>query len=141
MKVLKLLEKSDNCYTCLSRLINYSFEHGTFPKEWKEGRVIPILKPGDRENVDNYRPVSVLNRLSKVCERIVFNALYYFLVQEDLLHKLQSSFRHFHSTATSLIDMIDSIYENLDNGNISGALFLDLRKVFDTVNHRVLASQ
>ena len=112
-----------------------------FPKECKKGRVIPIFTSGTRENVDNYRPVSVLNCLSKVCERIVFNALYSFLVQEDLLYKLQSRFRHFHSTATSLIDIIDSIYETLDNGNISGALFLDLRKAFDTVNHRVLANK
>ena len=112
-----------------------------FPKECKKGRVIPIFTSGTRENVYNYRPVSVLNCLSKVCERIVFNALYSFLVQEDLLYKLQSRFRHFHSTATSLIDIIDSIYETLDNGNISGALFLDLRKAFDTVNHRVLANK
>ena len=100
--------------------------------------MIPIFESGDQENVDNYRPVSVLNCLSKVCERIVFNALYSFLAREKLLHKLHSGFRHFHPTATSLID---SMYENMDNGYITGALFLDLSKAFDTVYHSVLANK
>ena len=97
-----------------------------------------INKSGDQENVDNYRPISVLNCHSKISERLVFNTSYAFLVKENLLYKLQSGFRHHHSTATALIQFIDTVYNDFDNHNITGALFLDLRKAFDTVHHKIL---
>ena len=138
IKVIKILCQSNAFVTSLSAIINMSFSSGKFPSKWKEARVLPIHRSVDQENVDNYRPVSVLNCLSKISERLVFNTIYAFLVKENLLYKLQSGFRHHHSTATALIQFIDTIYNDFDNHDITGALSLDLRKAFDTVHHKIL---
>ena len=58
-----------------------------------------------------------------------------------MFHKLQSGFRHNHSTATAMIYLTDTIYQDLDENKITGALFLDLHKAFDSVNHRILLSK
>ena len=91
--------------------------------------------------MDNYRPISVLNCLSKISERIVFNITYSFFTEGNLFHKLQSGFRHNHSTASTMIYLIDTIYQDMDENKITGALFLDLLKAFDTVNHSILLSK
>ena len=61
-------------------------------------------------------------------------------MEETLLHKLQSGIRHHHSTATALIQFVDSIYNDFDNRDLTGALFLDLHKAFDTVHHGILSN-
>ena len=62
-----------------------SFSSGKVPSTWKEARLVPIHKSCDQENVDNYRPVSILNCHGKISERLVFNTIYTFLVQKNLL--------------------------------------------------------
>ncbi len=62
-------------------------------------------------------------------------------MQEKLLHLLQSEFRHGDSTATALIHLLDLIYKDMDTGTMTGAVFLDLRKAFDTVDHHILLSK
>ena len=141
MNFVKILSKSDRFACSLSLLINHSFNSGVFPSAWKSAKVIPLFKSGDIENVDNYRPISVLNCLSKVIERIAFDHIFSFLAKENLLHILQSGFRKHHSTLTALIHMIDTIYKDMDENKLTGALFLDLRKAFDTVDHRILLSK
>ena len=91
-------------------MINFSFESSTFPTAWKDSKVVPIFKSGEANNMDKYRPISVLNCLSKIIEPIVFNTIYSFLTEENLFHKLQSGFRHNHSMATVMIHLIDTIY-------------------------------
>ena len=59
-------------------------------------------------------------------------------MQEKLLHLLQSGFCHGHSTATALIHLLDLIYKDMDTGTMTGAVFLDLRKAFDTVDQNIL---
>ena len=58
--------------------------------------------------------------------------------QENLLHILQSGFRHQHSTCTALVHLIDKVYNDTDNFKITGGLFLELLNVFDTVNHDIM---
>ena len=60
----------------LSRLFNLSFSLGVFPSSWKIANVVPIHKKDDRQQIKNYRPVSLLSNISKVMEGIVHNALY-----------------------------------------------------------------
>ena len=79
--------------------------------------------------------------LSKIIERVTFNHIYSFLIKEGLLHKFQSGFRHLHSTTTALLHLINTIYTDMDNSSLTGALFLDLRKAFDTVNHTIMLAK
>ena len=125
----------------LTKLINFSFASGSFPSLWKDAKVVPVFKAGDSDDVDNYKPISILNCRSKIIKKVVFDHFYSFLTSEDLLHRLQSGFRRKHSTETALIQLIDSIYKGMDNNLLTGAIFLDLRKAFDTVNHHILLSK
>ncbi len=139
VKTIKIFCKSAAFVKSLSGIINFSFRTGCFPNIWKKARVVPIFKSGDIHNIDNYRPVSVLCCLSKIIERVAFNHMYSFLTKEGLLHKFQSGFRRIHSTTTTLLHLINTIYTDMDNSLLTGALFLDLSKAFDTVNNIMLA--
>ncbi len=122
----------------LAYICNLSLLTSTFPSKWKVAKVTPIFKAGDKDDVNNYRPISVLPVISKIIERNVHNQLYDFFTTNNLLNQCQSGFRKHHSTATTLLDVTDHILNNMNNGMITGALFIDLKKAFDTVNHKLL---
>ena len=86
----------------------------------------------------NYRPVSILNSMSKVIERIVFSQLNEYLVNNKLLYELKSGFRSNYSSDTCLIYLCDVIRQECDQGKYTGMVTLDLQKAFDTVNHTIL---
>ena len=56
----------------------------------------------------------------------------------DILHKSQSGFRKNHSCNTALLGLLDKWLKNIDKGEITGAVFFDLRKAFDVVDHEIL---
>ena len=85
-------------------------------------RVTPLFKDGAQDCRDNYRPISVLSVLSKVCEKHVAVSLMDYLVKTGLLYELQSAFRAGHST---LISLTDKILFNLDEDKLSGMVFVD----------------
>lgn len=119
-------------------LINRSLQSGTFPSCEKMAKVTPLFKAGGRSNIDNYRPISVLNILSKVVERVVYNQLTTYLENNNLLSEHQYGFRQNRSTRDAVTRLADNIRKNMDDGKLTGALFMDLRKAFDTVNHGCL---
>ncbi len=123
---------------CLSHICNLSLCTSTFPEEWKRAKVTPIFKSGDKTDVGNYRPISVLPIVSKIIERAVHDQLYVYLSNAGLLSNAQSGFRTNHSTSTTLLDVQDYILKNMDDGYVTGVIFLDLKKAFDTVNHNIL---
>ena len=86
----------------------------------------------------NYRPISVLNIFSKIFERLMYNKLIQFLDQYNVLYQNQFGFRQGHSTHHALITLVDNITKSLDNDDIVIGVFLDLKKTFDTVNHKIL---
>ena len=97
-----------------------------------------MFKEGRREDVNNYRPISVLPILSKVFERVIHNHTYDYISNANLLSDRQSGFRKRHSTqstVTCLIDFLNAIYNDIEEGRFSGVLFLDLKKAFDTVDN------
>ena len=122
----------------LAKIINLCLSKGTFPTSWKIAKVTPVFKVGDQLNISNYRPISILPVLSKLLERHVHLALYKYLNQHDLLFKHQSGFRPFHSCETAMIDLVDNLLGNTDNGLVSGLSLIDFRKAFDLVDHGVL---
>ena len=121
----------------LTLLINKSFRDGIFPDELKLAKVSPIYKSGSTMELSNYRLISVSNIFSKIFERLMYNKLIQFLDQYNVLYQNQFWFRQGHSTHHALITLVDNITKSLDDGDIVIGVFLDLKKTFDTVNHKI----
>ncbi len=119
----------------LTHIFNRTVVSGTIRSEWKTARVTPIFKEGDKCDVSNYRPISILPVVMKILERAIHNQLYNYLTENNILSPLQSGFRKCYSTLTSLLDVTDIVHQSVEDGKGTGILFLDLKKAFDTVNH------
>ena len=83
----------------------------------------------------------MLSIVSKIIERAVHDQMYSYLSLNHFLNPSQSGFRSQYSTATTVIDVEDFILKNMDEGKVTGAIFLDLKKAFDTVNHSLLLNK
>ncbi len=122
----------------LATIFNYSLCTGTIPGEWKQAQVTPVFKDGSRQDTSNYRPISVIPLCMKVFEKVVHAQLYDHISRNNLLNQFQSGFRPGYSTATALTDVSDYFYDQRRLGNMSGAIYLDLKKAFDTVDPDIL---
>ena len=85
-----------------------------------------MFKSGERNDPNNYRPISVLSAISRALEKIVYEQTYKYLIKNNLLDSRQSGFRSLHSTVTALPGLSNQWCFNIDRGLISGILFLDL---------------
>ena len=135
-KILKLA--APVIYKSLTDLFNFSITSGEFPSDWKVAKVCPLFKSGEKCDANNYRPISVLPSTARVFERILFEQIYRHLSNNKLLYSRQSGFRSLHSTVSALLDMMNDWCFNIDRGMVNGVLFLDLKKAFDTVDHKIL---
>ena len=122
----------------LNILFNRSFSEGKFSEIWKLSNVIPLPKKGDNSDPSSFRPVSLLNNVGKLQERIAFKNIYNFLNGNDLLYKYQSGFLPNHSTTFQLIDIYHHICQTFDNNQFSCMVFCDVSKAFDRVWHKGL---
>lgn len=122
----------------LRYIINLSFASGRFPQSWKNAKVVALFKQGDKKEKDNYRPISVLPTISKIIERAVHIQLYHYLEINKLLDINQFGFRHGRSTTLAVSQFTDEILGNMENGSISGIVYIDLKKAFDTVDHVIM---
>ena len=132
-KVLK--ECSYSLSFPLAIIFQKSIYVGYFPDSWKEAMVSAIFKKNDRQDKTNYRPISLLTCMSKVFERIVFNRLYKFLVDNNLLNSHNSGFRKNDSTINRLMALLHSIHSGLDEREDVVLILLDISKAFDKVWH------
>jgi hypothetical protein len=122
----------------LSKIINLSLSKGIVPKLLKIAKVCPIYKQGSKDEICNYRPISVLPSFSKVFEKIVFTRLNEYLLKMNIIIPNQYGFRAHHSTSMALLDLYDKISQNIDDKKYVIGLFIDLQKAFDTIDHKIL---
>ena len=122
----------------LTYIFNTSVASGKLPLEWKSASVLPLHKGGERVNLDNYRPISRLPCLAKVLESLVNKQFKHFLSINSVLSPHQSGFRAQHSTTSAITLVVNDISSALDNKKHCAALFIDLSKAFDTVDHSLL---
>ena len=122
----------------LTHLFNCSLNTAIFPDKWKVAKVIPLFKGGDREEVSNYRPVSLLPIPGKILEKIVHKRITAHWEENEFLSSEQGGFRKGHSTISTIADLTDDLFKQINQGNSTLAAFIDLRKAFDTVNLKIL---
>lgn len=122
----------------LTSCINKCLELGIFPENLKLAKVTPIFKSGNKSNPSNYRPISVLPVISKVFERILYTRLEVYLNSINFLSAKQYGFRKKSNTLSAAIDLTTKLKINIDQKNIAVGVFVDLKKAFDTVCHKIL---
>ena len=127
-----------NIASPLCNMYNKCLQEGFVPDEWKLAHIIPIFKKGDIQLPSNYRPVSLTSVLSKILERIVREQMIRYLIDNNLLPKVQHGFLAKKSTVTNLIECLDNWTRSFDNGNQTEVIYLDYSKCFDTVVHSKL---
>lgn len=122
----------------LSSIINLAFKTGIFPVELKSGKVVPVLKKGDRTQIFNYRPICIIPFFSKVFEKLLENRLSKYLHKFQVLSLSQFGFRQDYSTELALLSLTEKLKRAIDKGLYAGSVFIDFTKAFDTINHYIL---
>ena len=121
-------------------MCNSSLQQGCLPQSQRCAIVTPRLKKqnADPADVKNYRPISNLTFMSKVVERLVCRQLVAYLNHHNLFPALQSAYRRYHSTETSVLKLVCDALLAADRGEVTLIGFLDLSAAFDTVDHNIL---
>ena len=122
-------------------MINLSFSTGIFPNVLKIAKVLPLFKGGSSQDINNYRPISLLSIFDKIIEKLMHKRLYAFLDENNILFKNQFGFRKSNSTSHAMIKITEHIRDSMDNGKYGCGVFIDLKKAFDTVNHEILITK
>ena len=135
-----VLDYLDILITPITSIINTSLEQGKCPNFFKQAHVTPILKKSslDKEVFKNYRPVSDLNFISKILERVVAIQLQTHLDETGLMTTFQSAYRKHHSTEIVLLNIQNDILLNTAKGSVTALTLLDLSAAFDTIDHSIL---
>ena len=129
----------DVCGEKLHRIMESAFVTNSFPKQLKLADVTPVLKSGDKTNMRNYRPVSVLPTISKVFERLMQNQIISHI--DKHLSPYLCGYRKGYSAQHALISLIEKWKTSLDKGGYAGAIMMYLSKAFDTLNHELLIAK
>eukprot|EP00117_Sycon_ciliatum_P040795 scpid37281/ scgid3278/ Probable RNA-directed DNA polymerase from transposon X-element; Reverse transcriptase len=133
-----------NITASLTSIINQSLLSGVFPASYKHAHVCPLYKAGDATIGSNYRPVSLLPVISKVLEKVVHRQLVAFFDNHPELGALpeeQFAYRRNHSCEDLLAYAINDWQLALDKKQLCGAMFVDMSKAFDRVQHSKLVQE
>ena len=135
-RILRL--SADVVSPSLTKIFNQSLIQGIYPDDWKIAKVAPVFKDRARNDLNNYRPISIISAVAKIFGKLVHDQFYCYLTSNDLFSKYQSGFRPNHSTLAALLETTNSWCVNIDNGLLNGVVFIDLKKAFDTIDRNIL---
>ncbi len=135
-RILKLCSRE--LAPAVAHLFNLSFQTGQLPSDWKNAKISPIFKKGNRHEASNYRPVSLTSVLCKTLEHIICSHVRSHLDRHNILTPLQHGFRKRHSCESQLAITMNDITQMYDRKKQVDLVILDFSKAFDTVPHRKL---
>ena len=122
----------------ITYICNQTIKNAQSPDKWKEAKVTPLHKNGPKDDLDSYRPISILPVVSNMLEKHTHDSLMSFLTEHQLLHKTQSGLRPSNSCETALTSTVYQWLESINKGSIVGAVMVDFKKAFDLVDLAVL---
>ena len=126
----------------LTYIYNLCIQQNIFPPALKSAEVIPLPKTKDLSDPNTFRPISLLSILSKQLEKHIHKHLILFTEDHNLFHPFQSGFhRHHHCKSTALIRLCYTWLSAINKTQVADAVFLDLKKAFDLVDHSILLKQ
>lgn len=112
-----------------------SISQSTFPRAWKQAKIVPIHKGGITTNVENYRPISLTSTCSKLLEHIISKHLSRYLETYNLLSPTQHGFRKGLSTVAQLVELVHNLSETINNRGQIDLIKKKFSKAFDKVSH------
>ena len=137
MLVLILLKNALGViYEPLIYLFQLSFEKGVFPDDLIIAKVTPIYKVGDSSGISNYWPISVLVCFSKILECLMYDRLYKYLKENNILYEKQFGFQSKYSTNDATSNQ--SIFYSFEKEQFTLRVSIHLSKAFDAVDHAIL---
>ena len=127
----------------IARLANLSFEHSIFPVKFKTAQATPLLKKQGLDVSDraDYRPISNLNTISKILERLILIRLVPHVSTSSNFDAVQFAYGRLHSTETALLKSIDDTCTGFDNHQSTILVALDQSAAFDCVDHETFVSR
>lgn len=141
ISVVYLKSVKQHILSPLVYLINLCFKTGTFPEHLKKTKIILIHKKGDKKQIDNYRPIAILNVLAKIFEKVIADRLMKFFNRFQVFADCQNGFIGGRSTERAIFQFLEKVYLNLNEKQKTAGLFLDLSKAFDAVSHPILINK
>lgn len=129
---------SDILSSLIAKFYNASVDLSLYPTPLKIAKVTPIFKSGEKYSISNYRPISVLSCFAIIFEKLLLTRLTNFLDKHNIIQPLQFGFRRSHSTTHAMLDMIAKIYEACEKRNYTACILLDIKKAFDSIDHKIL---
>ena len=133
-----LRDLSDVLLTPLEIIFNQSLTQGIFPDTMKLAEVVPLYKKGNPHHTENYRPILLLITLSKILEKMIYSRVYTFLNETGQIYNSQYGFRSKHSCERAIAELVGKIVKGKEKSEHTIAVFLDLSKAFDTLEHETL---
>ena len=134
-----LKEYSDILSNKLKDIFNNCLDQGIFPDRLKLADISPIFKGGDSNMKKNFRPVSVLNSISKLFEKLLNKQFVTYIDQH--LSQYLCGYRKGYSTQYALLSLLEKWNQYKDKNGFSAAILMDLSKAFDTINHDLLIAK
>ena len=122
----------------LLNIFNKCINMGYYPNGMKIGLVTPVYKDGEKNEKNNYRPITILTQFNQLFERILSKRYLNFFEKFNVITKKQFGFLKKHCTEHAILDLKEYVMRNLENKEVMAVLFLDLQKAFDTVSHDIL---